>query len=223
MFIGHYAAAFAAKAVRPVLPLWLLFVAVQVVDFIWAVLVMTGVEKIRIIPGYTPANPLDLYHIPYSHSLVAGIVWSIAFAVLYMIMRRGAGVKLSGVVLGLAVFSHWLADLLVHKSDLPILYGDPKLGFGLWDYFWLSLGMEIGLLVLAFIWFMRVTVSKNRWGNIAPWALLSFMIILQVGQHLAATITDPFAFAAQGLGIFTLLAVLAWQVEKSRMAKRPAT
>ena len=219
MFVGHYAAAFAAKAVRPVLPLWLLFVAVQLVDFVWAVLVMTGVEKIRIIPGYTPANPLDLYHIPYSHSLVAGIVWSIAFGVLYLLAKRGAGTKLSALVLGLAVFSHWITDLLVHKADLPILYGAPKLGFGLWDYFWLSQILEIGLLVLAFIWFLRVTQARSRWGALAPWCLLAAMIALQTGQHTLEPPGDSVAFAAQGLVVFSLLAVLAWQVERTRTGK----
>ncbi|MEO1407395.1 MAG: hypothetical protein AAFV54_13020, partial [Pseudomonadota bacterium] len=67
MFIGHYAAAYAAKAVRPAVPLWVLFVAVQFIDYVWAVLVIFGVEKIRYEAGFTAANALDLIYIPYSH------------------------------------------------------------------------------------------------------------------------------------------------------------
>ena len=45
MFIGHYGPSFAIKSLRPTIPLWLLFIAVQVVDVAWAVLVLLGVEK----------------------------------------------------------------------------------------------------------------------------------------------------------------------------------
>ena len=219
MFIGHYAAAFAAKAVRPVLPLWLLFVAVQLVDFVWAILIILGIEKIRIIPGYTPVSPLDLYHIPYSHSLVAGVIWSLAFGALYVAARRGAGTLTSAVILALAVFSHWLTDLIVHTPDLPVFYGDPKLGLGLWNNFWLSQGLEIGLLMGAFVWFLSVTQAASRWGKLAPWLLLALMIGLQSAQHMLEPPTNPIAFAVQGFAVFTLLAFLAWQVERTRSGK----
>ena len=32
MFVGHYGVSFAIKAAQPRLPLWLLFLAVQIVD-----------------------------------------------------------------------------------------------------------------------------------------------------------------------------------------------
>src|SRR5438045_7767108 len=51
MFIGHYGVAFAVKRVERRIPLWILFVAVQFVDVIWAVLVFFGVEKARITRG----------------------------------------------------------------------------------------------------------------------------------------------------------------------------
>jgi hypothetical protein len=34
MFIGHYGPSFALKAIRPAIPLWLLFIAVQLVDIV---------------------------------------------------------------------------------------------------------------------------------------------------------------------------------------------
>jgi hypothetical protein len=57
MFVGHYGVSFAAKRVEQTLPLWLLFLAVQVVDVFWAVFVLLGVEKVRIVPGITASNP----------------------------------------------------------------------------------------------------------------------------------------------------------------------
>src|ERR1700687_547968 len=78
MFIGHYGPSFAIKAIRPAIPLWPLFIAVQLVDVAWAVLVLLGMEKVRIVPGITASNPLDLYYMPYTHSLVAAALWAVA-------------------------------------------------------------------------------------------------------------------------------------------------
>ncbi len=74
MFVGHYAASFVAKTVDKRIPLWVLFIAAQAVDVFWAVLVLLGVEKVRIAPGITASNPLDLYYFPYTHSLVASFL-----------------------------------------------------------------------------------------------------------------------------------------------------
>src|SRR2546425_7438381 len=76
MFVGHYGVSFAAGKSAPSVPLWVLFVAVQLLDFVWAPLVLLGIEKVRIVPGITATNPLDLYYMPYTHSLVAALLWS---------------------------------------------------------------------------------------------------------------------------------------------------
>ena len=77
MFVGHYGPAFAAKSVKKSVPLWLLFLAVQLLDVFWSIFVLLGIEKVRIVPGITVTNPLDLYYMPYTHSLVAAILWSV--------------------------------------------------------------------------------------------------------------------------------------------------
>ena len=60
MFIGHYGISFIAKGMEKSIPLWLLFIAVQFVDVLWAIFVYAGIEKVRIVPGITATNPLDL-------------------------------------------------------------------------------------------------------------------------------------------------------------------
>src|SRR5258706_173300 len=80
MFVGHYGVSFAAKKLEPELPLWLLFIAVQLLDVLWAPFVLLGVEKVRIVPGFTATNPLDLYYMPYTHGLVAALGWSVVAA-----------------------------------------------------------------------------------------------------------------------------------------------
>jgi hypothetical protein len=89
MFVGHYGVSFVAKRYDPSLPLWLLFLAVQLLDVLWAPFVLLGIEKVRIVPGITRSNPLDLYYMPYTHSLVAALLWSLGAAVLYKLVAAG--------------------------------------------------------------------------------------------------------------------------------------
>ncbi len=118
MFVGHYGASFAAKALRPAIPLWVLFVAVQLVDVGWAVLVLLGIEKVRIVPGITASNPFDLYYMPYTHSLVAVILWSVAAGVL---VRALPGIKTwsAASMVGVAV-THWVPGGTCALSGLTL-------------------------------------------------------------------------------------------------------
>lgn len=59
---------FIAKAANKAIPLWVLFIAAQLVDMIWAVLVLLGIEKARIVRGITPINPIDFFYMPYTHA-----------------------------------------------------------------------------------------------------------------------------------------------------------
>src|SRR5215469_9179641 len=109
MFVGHYSVAFTAKSEKNKVPLWILFIAVQFLDYIWATLVLLGFEKLRVIKGFTAGSMLDSNFHPYSHSLIIAILWSVAAAIGYKVLctrhvclyRKYAGLT------GLAVFSHW--------------------------------------------------------------------------------------------------------------------
>ena len=50
MFVGHYNASFVAKSVEKSIPLWVLFVAAQLIDIGWASFIFSGVERVRIVP-----------------------------------------------------------------------------------------------------------------------------------------------------------------------------
>src|SRR6476620_1009215 len=83
MFVGHYSVAFACRTERNKIPLWVLFVAVQFLDYIWATLVLVGIEKLRVIKGFTAGSMLDSYFHPYSHSLIMAVIWSVIAALVY--------------------------------------------------------------------------------------------------------------------------------------------
>ena len=62
-----------AKRVELAVPLWTLFIAVQLLDVFWSMFVLLGIEKVRIVPGFTKTNALDLYYMPYTHSLPGAV------------------------------------------------------------------------------------------------------------------------------------------------------
>src|SRR5437867_11654486 len=86
MFVGHYGVAFAVKTERNKIPLWVLFVAVQLLDFLWAPFVLLGIEKVRFAPGINATIALDLYYMPYTHSLIGALFCSAIAFVFYNIV-----------------------------------------------------------------------------------------------------------------------------------------
>lgn len=132
MFVGHYGVSFASKKLEPGIPLWMLFLAVQFLDVLWSVFVMLGIEKVRIVPGFTATNPLDLYYMPYTHGLLTALLWSCAAGLAYQVLARPSH-RRAGVIIGLAVFSHWVLDFIVHRPDLPLYDNSAKVGLGLWN------------------------------------------------------------------------------------------
>ena len=161
MFVGHYGVSFAAKKAEPRVPLWVLFIAVQVLDVLWAPFVLLGIEKVRIVPGITASNPLDLYYMPYTHSLLAAIGWSVVAFLAYRFAVRSAPPRAAAIV-GLAVFSHWVLDFLVHRPDLPLYDNTAKVGLGLWNLPAVAFGLEAVLLFGAMGLYLRHTGVARR-------------------------------------------------------------
>ena len=153
MFVGHYGVSFAAQRMNRQVPLWVLFIAVQLLDVFWAPFVLLGIEKVRIVPGITASNPLDLYYMPYTHSLVAAMAWSAAAFVVYRLWRRSR--SLAALLVGAAVFSHWILDFLVHRPDLPLYDNAAKVGLGLWNMPVIAFGLEAAFLFGGMTLFFR--------------------------------------------------------------------
>lgn len=165
---------FAAKRVRTGLPLWLLFLAVQFVDILWAFLVLVGVEKVRIVPGITASNPLDLYYMPYTHSLIGAVVWSLVAIPAAARWSKKRFWK-AGFVLAVAVFSHWFLDLVVHRPDLPLYDNKAKVGLGLWNQPILALTLEALILFGGMAIYLQST--KRAWVG-GTWGFAAFGAVL---------------------------------------------
>lgn len=157
MFIGHYAVSLAIKAIRPTVPLWMLLAAAQLLDIVWAVLVLLGIEKVRVIGGATMADLLHFDFMPYSHSLVAALAWSALAFILAKWALNGPRRNSSATLVALIVLSHWMLDWVAHVGDLPLMGEAHKVGLGLWRHTALSMVLEIGGVALAiFLWFYRM-------------------------------------------------------------------
>ena len=159
MFVGHYGVSFAAQRMDRGIPLWALFIAVQFLDVFWAPLILLGIEKVRIVPGITASNPLDLYYMPFTHSLLAAAVWSALGCGLYRLWRGAAGG--AATLVGFAVFSHWILDFVVHRPDLPLYDNTDKVGLGLWNQPVLAFGLEAALSLAVCRSYARATGTQN--------------------------------------------------------------
>lgn len=218
MFVGHYSAALAAKAAEPRAPLWTLVGACQLMDIAWSGLVMAGVEKLRINPSL-PGSDLDLYYMPFTHSLPGAICWS----VLGLVLARWL-LKLPmrvAILIGLTVFSHWVLDFLVHRPDLLLWPGDGKVGLGWWNYPVPEQALEIGLLALAGMWWAWRRGRENR-GVFLAILFTGGLVALQIAAMVLpkATGSDaPFHFAVNALVAYLVVTALAWLIDRQPAKK----
>lgn len=220
MFIGHYGVSFAIKAREKSIPLWVLFIAVQFLDVFWGTFVLLGIEKVRIVPGFTATNPLDLYYMPYTHSLLGALFWSVLGFGLYRFVvsvRGGTGSKtMAAVFVGLAVFSHWVLDLIVHSPDLALYDETYKMGLGLWNYPVIAFALEIAILFGGMFLYMRSTTAVNAIGRYGMPVLGIVLIAAQSVVFFGAPPSSPNAAAVTALIAYFLFAAAAFWLERQR-------
>ncbi len=215
MFIGHWAPALAAAATsRKAPPLALLFVGAQLIDWAFFGLLLLGWEHMRFSPGISVMNPMDLYDMPYTHSLLGAALFGGAVWVLRALVVRD---PVGGMIGGAVVLSHWLLDLLVHVPDLTLAGSPPKLGLGLWNHPWVEMPLELGITFGALWWYVRA--RQPAMGRVLVLALV--LLALQginwfgpVEPEVTAG-TSYLAFFAYGLATLA-----AWWMGKS--AQKPA-
>jgi hypothetical protein len=215
MFVGHYGVAFAVKTERNKIPLWVLFVTVQLLDFLWAPFVLLGIEKVRFVPGITATNALDLYYMPYTHSLIGALFWSaVAFAI-YKIGWRNIASNSAALLVGFAVFSHWLLDPIVHRPDLAIYDDTLKVGFGLWNQRGIEFVLEIGILVFGPLLYLKRNSTIAR--KIGIIIFVTTLVLIQTSNTFLRRLpSSDRAFGITALVFYTVFAVIAFLLEKRR-------
>jgi hypothetical protein len=158
--LGHLGFGFAAKPLAPKVNVWVLLLASELTDILWAVFYFTGID----------CN-VDTQTAPWSHGLFMSVVWAVLAALLASRLFRD---RRSGIVVGLLVFSHWVVDFITHPMgaiyggkplppDLPLFfYGSPKVGLGLYNHFFtLAIASDLLMLFAGIAIYIWYRVKRN--------------------------------------------------------------
>ena len=216
MFVGHFALAYAAKRWVPHVSLAVLFAAAQLADLMWPVLVAAGLEHVRIAPGFTAATPLEFISYPYSHSLLALLMWGAVFALAATRLRRSNTAQT--LVLFALVVSHWLLDVATHMPDMPLYPGGAKFGLGLWNSVPATLLVELSMFAIGVWMYTRATSARDAAGRWVTWGLVAFLAV----GFLAAGTPPPSITALwmSALSGGAIILALAWWGDRHRAAVR---
>jgi hypothetical protein len=216
VLIGHYAVAFGAKKIAPKTSLGTLFAAGAFLDLLWPLLVLAGLETVRIAPGDTRFTPLEFLSYPWSHSLLTSVLWGIGFGLGYFALtgsRRGA------IVLALLVVSHWFLDLVAHRPDLPLAPGAGlKAGLGLWNSVAGTLIVELGLFTLGIWLYRRATRARDGIGRWGLFGLVALLLAVYAGAAFGPPPPNVGAIVWTDNAQW-LLILLAWWVDGHRIAR----
>jgi membrane-bound metal-dependent hydrolase YbcI (DUF457 family) len=208
MFIGHFAVGLAAKRATPQVSLGLLLAAPLLLDLLWPVFLLLGIESVRIDPGNTAVTPLDLHDYPYSHSLVMALVWSLAFGAVIGHFYQSARVALVG---GALVFSHWLLDYITHRPDMPLYPGSATyVGLGLWNSVAATLLVEFALFGGGIWLYVRSTRAIDKRGRLGFWALMATLVALYLAAVFGPPPPDVPSLIGGSLAIVALLGWAFW-------------
>jgi hypothetical protein len=215
MFIGHFAVALGAKRLAPRTSLGTLVAAAQLIDLVWPILILAGLEVVRVDPGNTAYTPLDFVSYPFTHGGTSVLLWAAAFGAAYFARRRDrAG---AWVVAGLVV-SHWLLDALTHRPDLPLWPGGPRVGLGLWNSVPASVAVEAALFAVGAFLYYRTTRWKDAIGRFGLYAFVGLLVLIAVGSLLGPPPPSPQAIGAAGLALWLFVPLAAW-VDRHRQVR----
>jgi len=179
MFVGHYAAALALKKFEKRASLGMLYLGVQFVDILFMPFVLLGIERMNIIPNFTQSTHFELEYMPYTHSLVGSLFWaSTAYVVFRYLFVKKQSVALA---IALAVFSHWIFDVIMHTPDMPLWTDDTmKLGLGLWNNAAATYALEAVLLIGALWLYLRATQATSAIGKFGMPVFIALLLLVNI-------------------------------------------
>jgi hypothetical protein len=209
MFAGHIGAALALSRAERRLNVGILVTAAVLLDLVLWVLVIVGWESVT-IPADFGSTHQARFVFPYSHGLVASLIWSAlagtgawaACAPLGPARARAA------MLVAAAVFSHWLLDALVHRPEMPLIgAASPAVGAGLWDDMAVALLMETAIVLGGMLLFMPGSGLSR--GKSLALAALSLATLGFTVLGMAFAPPPPSALAMAGSSLVTLIVVCA--------------
>ena len=208
MLLGHYGLAFAAKRAAPRTSLGTFVLATELLDELWPIFLLLGLEQVRVSPGVLAANPLEFVHYPITHSLAGAIGWSVLLGLLYYALRRD---RWSATVVGLLVLSHWFLDLPMHRPDLPLWPGSVvRVGLGAWRSIPLTIVIELAVFIPGLVVYLRTTRARDRIGRWGLWVMVVLLLGIFFGGFLSPAPADGRAVALGALGLWLFVPLGYW-------------
>lgn len=219
MLAGHLGAGLAIGRAERGLNVGVFVAAALLLDLALWILILVGLESVSIPPDFETTRQAA-YVFPYSHGLVASLAWAVlaggvVFALYPVAKERRSRAAL---LVGAAVFTHWLLDVLVHVPELPLLgERSAKAGLGLWRHLPSALVVEGLVAVLGLAWFL----SGAPWSRARKTALTALGLLVLGLTSFGMTIAPPppSARAMAGSSLVTLLvvgAIAGWLGRTSR-------
>ena len=187
--------------------------AVQFVDVLWAIFVLLGIEKVR-RPRHHGDQSLRP-HMPYTHSLLAALLWAAVAAIGYRYLSR-LNDWLAAALVGAAVFSHWILDLIVHRPDLALYDNSHKVGLGLWNFPALAFALEIALLFGGIALYLRATVPKDVVGRYGMPIFGLVAVAVQAYVFFGPPPASDMSFALTALAFYFGFAAIVYWLEGRR-------
>lgn len=206
MLAGHLALGLAATRAEPRLPLAATVGTSFALDLAWPVLLLTGVESVRVHPHDTAFTSLAFDSYPWTHSLAMVLVWSLVTgSVAARFLGGRAGARLAALVM-----SHWWLDFVTHRADLPLWPGGPLVGAGLWYSIPGTLLVEGGLFLGGVLIYARAWPARDATGRWAFAALVALVGLLWITQPWSPPPPNASAVAWGALSMWLLLPWCAW-------------
>ena len=208
MFLGHFAAGFAAKRAAPKVSLGVLIAAAGFLDLLWPLFLLLGWERVRIEPGDTAFTPLAFDSFPFSHSLLSALIWAVLCGMLYWAFRHD---RHGGGIIAALVVSHWILDALSHRPDLPLtLTGPKRVGIGLWNSVQATVIVEGAMFAFGAWLYATFTHAKDRVGRWAFAVYVGVLALLYLGNAIGPPPPGWRAIAWTGLAAILFAAWAAW-------------
>jgi membrane-bound metal-dependent hydrolase YbcI (DUF457 family) len=209
--INHAATALIIKKYYPSVPIIPILVSVQLIEMLWVVLNIAGIEQTEFSNKVSSLADVHLVHMPYSHSLLFTLLW--AFSA-WFIVSKILNKPRWGLPLFIGVCSHIVLDLATHTRDIEIIpfLNWPELGSGLYGIPLAALCFEIGYSVLCW----RI-INGSKFTLIALLILNLFSLSFYVPQISGPEgfLSDYPAFFAPVIGIHILFGLVSvWYLSK---------
>jgi hypothetical protein len=210
MFIGHYALGLGSKKFPNAPSLAMMFIAVQMLDLLWPIFTLVGIESFQIEPGITVLTPLNFTSYPWSHSLLMSIVWGAALGGIYFLVTKN---RQGALLLAALVVSHWILDLITHRPDLQLSpFSETRVGFGLWNHPVLEPVIEFGMFFAGAIIYYGATNVRRK---LSYWLLIVFFTLFHIANLIGPPppSTEMVSWSANALWLFVFW---AWTIERNK-------